>query len=128
MDKIIDTHQEQEWINKENKAFAESINCYRLILKDDKLSFQAIGPNGTMKLLEKMAKKKKGNKLVMNIIANPKNYLKSTTINPMIPYGYWTCECKEEFVRTNFLSTCPKCGCNIANHTKKARYIEDSTL
>ncbi len=126
MEKI--SNDDQEWIDKENKAFRESINCYRMILGNKEFAFQAIGPNGTMRLLEKMAKKIKGSKLVMNIIANPKTYIKSTTINPLIPYGYWTCKCDEEFVRTNFLSTCPKCGCNIADHTKKAKYIEDCTL
>lgn len=123
MEKIIDNNQ--EWMDKENKAFRESINCYKVVLSKEAWICQAIGPNGTMKLLDKMIKKIKTGKLITQVIANPKTYLKSSTVNPFIPYGYWTCECKEEFVRTNFLSTCPKCGCNIAYHTKKAKYLED---
>lgn len=124
IDKIV--NDEELWIAQEEKAFKESIKCYKMILgRNNEIIYQAIGPNGTMKALEKIAKKSKKPRLIIDVITNPKTYLKSTTINPLIPYSYWTCNCQEEFVRTNFLSNCPVCGCNVSNHTNKAKYLED---
>ena len=119
---------DMDWQSLEDKTFIKDIRCYRITINHGKAYrgktiFRAIGPEGTMTLLDNKTKGRK--KLLELIIGNPKTFL-DTAEKPLIPDGYWTCGCKTEWVHTPFQSVCPKCDCSIINNTKKAEYIKDA--
>ena len=112
-----------DWESLEDKTFREDVRCYRGTVNG--VIFKAIGPDGTMTILDKKTKGK--NKFLELVIANPKTFLNEAA-KPLIPYGYWTCGCETEWVHTPFQSVCNKCGCGIINNTKKAGYIKDANF
>lgn len=112
-----------DWQTLEDKNFSD-IQCIRVTLKKEKVIYRVIGPKGTITLLDK---KTKAPKLIELVIANPRTYL-NEALNPLIPYGYWTCECEDDWVHTPFTSHCPLCNCGIENTTNKAKYIEETKL
>jgi len=118
----IEKHTKQNWEELENEEYRNNIRCYKVVLRDK--VYLSIGPNGTMHKLDKATKDFPG-KFLTQVVANPRVFLDQVT-NPVIPYGYWTCKCKSGFIRTNFLAQCPKCEGTIAEHTGRAKYIEET--
>jgi len=111
-----------DWQTLENKLFSKEVRCYRVTINGK--IYKVIGPVGTIAMLDK---KIDGPKYIEKIVCSPRTYL-DVSKDSLIPYGYWTCECDKDFIRTPYSSRCPKCDCSITQATKKCGYIEETKL
>jgi len=111
------------WEKLEDYEFKTNVRCYRLILHQKQ--FDILGRfGGVMNQIDKKSGSSNG-KLIMSVVcSNSRNFLNNSK-NPVIQYGFWTCKCEKDFVRTDFSSECSKCGCTIHNHTNRATYLEE---
>ncbi len=104
------------WKEKE-KEFLKKIKCYLVKRKQNK--FHAICDADYIL----NAYKKHGVHFIL-FLGNPLTFLNGKN-NILIPYGFWTCKCTENFVQTPYSTFCEKCSCNIQDNTKRAKYFED---
>ena len=124
----IDDFEGTDWDELENKLFQTTIRCYRLTINGKQYNFvgeKAYHFIGVQETLTIIKKKVKGLKTKLEpIVCNPRLFLEKVE-NPMIPYGYWTCNCESDCIRTPYSSNCSKCGCDVTKHTRKYKYIEE---
>ena len=111
-----------DWKSLENKLFDKEVRCYRVTINNK--IYKVVGPAGTIAMLEK---KTGSPKHIEKIVCSPRTYLDDSKYS-LIPYGYWTCECDKDFIRTPYSSMCLQCGCSITQATKKCGYIEETKL
>ncbi len=113
-----------DWENLENIAFDKEIRCYTLVV--NKKRYDILGPFGIMHKIDQKSGNGNG-KVIHPVVSNPKTFFnrskEKTTL--VIPYGFWTCECEKNFVRTFYSSECPICKCSISNTTNRAKYLEE---
>jgi hypothetical protein len=127
-DTEIDNFDSTNWEELENKMFEKTIRCFRLTINGKQYNFigerhyHFIGVSETLTTIKKMVKKLKSN--IAPIVCSPRLFLDKVE-NPMIPYGFWTCKCTKDCIRTPYSSHCTKCGCEIGDTTRKYKYIEE---
>lgn len=125
----IDNFESTNWEDLENEMFEKTIRCFRLTINGKQYNFVGkrdyhfIGVNETLTIIKKMVKKL--DTKIEPIVSNPRLFLDKIE-NAMIPYGFWTCECNKDYIRTPYSSHCTKCGCEISDTTRKHKYIEET--
>ena len=115
---------ELNWEEMEDKAFQNEVKCYTILV--NKTRYSVVGPIGTMDKIDRKSGSNNG-KQIHSVAADPRHFLDKAKTGTVIviPYGYWTCECEQGFLRTPYVSICLKCGCSIKDETNRALYLED---